>query len=406
METELRKQILNFVSDKYKKSREVPSISKILNYVKVNRARFYTLFPSGIVEVCKLAGIPIPKERIEATSKAIKSKKVETKAEPQSLRIELTQQQQKELLGMAHLQGKDPTFILDELLKLHRKMFLNGIKLERLNSVLKAMEIAENRGWGVNEFVEFATELYNLLHFAKLDFETIKKLHDILIKAKDEGKDIDKVCSTFEQVFKIQSDYGIDLTSFNFKFLDNTLKVAIKRKWNPTEFVNYITQSYNTIVELREKISELKNEIKDLETTIENLKVEKEAKEEEISQLEKEYEDKKKKMEIGITNLTVNLAEKYNQQKALLKVVEKEISEKQKMVSELQEKIEYLEKIEKTENQKLEEIKRLERELTKKLTPLIAANCLFKFLRKDFLVKGEVKSLIQTLKKLCERDSY
>jgi hypothetical protein len=43
--------------------------------VGVTRSNIYELFPGGLAEICRCAGVPTPKQRIKATQKALKARK-------------------------------------------------------------------------------------------------------------------------------------------------------------------------------------------------------------------------------------------------------------------------------------------------------------------------------------------
>jgi len=71
---EVKRRVIEFVSEKYRKEGVVPSVRKILKEFGLNRAMFYKAFPGGIREVCKEADVQLPSERFELVKKALRTK--------------------------------------------------------------------------------------------------------------------------------------------------------------------------------------------------------------------------------------------------------------------------------------------------------------------------------------------
>jgi archaellum component FlaC len=71
---EVKREVVEFVSEKYRKEGVVPSVRKILKEFGLNRAFFYKAFPGGIREVCKEADVQLPSERFELVNKALRTK--------------------------------------------------------------------------------------------------------------------------------------------------------------------------------------------------------------------------------------------------------------------------------------------------------------------------------------------
>jgi|GEM_PF-4437567 len=70
--------IIDFARKHYKKHGKPPSIRLIARKHRrlgVTRSNIYELFPGGLAEICRLAGVPIPKQRIKATQQALKARK-------------------------------------------------------------------------------------------------------------------------------------------------------------------------------------------------------------------------------------------------------------------------------------------------------------------------------------------
>jgi len=71
---ELKREVVEFVSEKFRKEGVVPSVRNILKDFGLNRAMFYKAFPRGIREICKEADVQLPSERFELVNKALRTK--------------------------------------------------------------------------------------------------------------------------------------------------------------------------------------------------------------------------------------------------------------------------------------------------------------------------------------------
>ena len=108
--------------------------SVLENFKGLSRKRFYQLFLGGVSEAYRLAGIPVPKERLEQTAKATerikKERGIVKEQEGIEGRITLSEDQTKRLLGISHLEGgRDPHQILDELLDYDSQLRSMGLDI-------------------------------------------------------------------------------------------------------------------------------------------------------------------------------------------------------------------------------------------------------------------------------------
>jgi hypothetical protein len=62
----IREDVPAFVREEYRKRKAVPSIRKILRHYRISTKRFYRTFPEGLREVCQLADVPPPEDRLAA----------------------------------------------------------------------------------------------------------------------------------------------------------------------------------------------------------------------------------------------------------------------------------------------------------------------------------------------------
>ena len=114
-ETEqVRKEIVKHIQTYYEEHKTEPSVGEITKEFKeqgVNGYTFYRFFPKGKAEACRLAGVPVSMELFKRTEKALKARakarKNDTVIETPSatIRLTLTEEQTKRLLGISHLEG-------------------------------------------------------------------------------------------------------------------------------------------------------------------------------------------------------------------------------------------------------------------------------------------------------------
>ncbi|MFH0896897.1 MAG: hypothetical protein V1850_02465 [Candidatus Bathyarchaeota archaeon] len=203
---ELKRAIINYVKD-YEKG--VPPVKKIGQKFKITLKRFYTIFPGKMPELCRLAGKPLPVERMKRTEKAIKSKGQRTVEDERPNVIHLSEEQSKRLWGLSHLEkGKDPQLIIDELFDRDstlRKTY--NLSLSDTRLVAEFLKAAVDRGWSMSSspnVVDFVTDLWNC-GVSNLTLGTVKGLISIL-------KDLEK------------------------------------RKWLAVDFVDYVTRHQNELL--------------------------------------------------------------------------------------------------------------------------------------------------------------
>ena len=143
---ERRQRVLKFVKDVYNRERRVPTIREISdNVTGVTRSNIYTLFPGKISQICKEAGVDVPKNRIKSTKKASSTRK--TKSESTFPDIVLSGQIAKELWVASTLEDKMPQDLMEEFLGEYR-LFKNQYKLssKNLGNFAKLLKDCENAG--------------------------------------------------------------------------------------------------------------------------------------------------------------------------------------------------------------------------------------------------------------------
>ncbi len=212
----MKHQIVQFVQEFHKQNGRAPSVNEILKHFKNNglcSSTFYQFFPKGLKELCSLAGIPVPVERIRKTAKATaalrEGRKGDVHRETALSRLILTEEQTKRLLGLSHLEGgRDPLLIMDQLLDLDtvlRKEF--KLTLEDIARVAVFLKYAVSIGWRIKQDPD---------------------LLDCLTRAWNLGL--------------------LGLEPRAVQYLVEVLEDAQARGWKPNEFANYVTKFYNGIL--------------------------------------------------------------------------------------------------------------------------------------------------------------
>ena len=107
----LRQAMIQYIAGFYAERKRVPSVRETINHFKTSFTCFYEGFSGGLSEACRLAGVPVPEERIKRTQKAVESSKTveETRSEYSLGSMVLSEEQTKRFWGISHLEGgKDP----------------------------------------------------------------------------------------------------------------------------------------------------------------------------------------------------------------------------------------------------------------------------------------------------------
>jgi len=72
---EAKTAVLEFVKAQYESLQSVPSIGSIVKKLKLSRVRLYKLFPGGLAQICREAGVPVPTERSRAVEAALAARR-------------------------------------------------------------------------------------------------------------------------------------------------------------------------------------------------------------------------------------------------------------------------------------------------------------------------------------------
>ena len=165
MASNVKDDIVQFVKSFYNENVISPSISLILKEFNLNRTDFYNLFPGRLSELCRLAGVPVPKNRIDAVKPALKSKeKSSAKAQQSAVDcLTLSPEATRRIYGICQLEGgTNPNLAIDNLLDLDTIMRKYGLSLEQLVNVAHFLDAAAGRKWPINNLLDYITTLWNL----------------------------------------------------------------------------------------------------------------------------------------------------------------------------------------------------------------------------------------------------
>ena len=203
-------EIIKFIKGSYDQNGRIPSLRDIIKQFQkegLSFTGFYKLFPLGLAEACRLAGVPIPSDRIEKTSEAHAAKekdKLDVTTERALNCLTLTEDQTKRLFGMSHLEdGEDPLLIVDELLdrdSFIRKQF--NLSLLDTKRVAEFLKKAVDGGWSVSaqpNIIECVTNLHNC-GIQNLSSETVNGLIQILKDLKTHKLDPTQFVAEASQV--------------------------------------------------------------------------------------------------------------------------------------------------------------------------------------------------------------
>ena len=116
----MREEVIAFAQRYHSSHGKPPSVRTIERSFKaqgINRYSFYSEFPGGMRELCRLAGIPAAGS-LGQTVAATESRRAASRDTSRAAAgITLTENQERRLYAICHLEGgKDPSLVLDEIL--------------------------------------------------------------------------------------------------------------------------------------------------------------------------------------------------------------------------------------------------------------------------------------------------
>jgi len=155
-----------FVRSFHTQHRTVPTINTILQNSKMNRSKFYELFPGKLGEVCRLAGVPVPEDRIQAVRQALESRSSQRKEEatsPSQECLMLSHEATKRVYGICQLEGGlEPSLVIDKLLDLDTRLRRNyRLSLAKTKQLSDFLDSAISRGWKVDSLVDYLVKVWN-----------------------------------------------------------------------------------------------------------------------------------------------------------------------------------------------------------------------------------------------------
>ena len=67
----LREKVIGYVQTAYREGRGVPSLAEMKREFGVSNRELYKVFPGGLREICELAGVPPPEDRLKPVEKML-----------------------------------------------------------------------------------------------------------------------------------------------------------------------------------------------------------------------------------------------------------------------------------------------------------------------------------------------
>jgi len=242
-----------------------PQLGISLNILRVRglASRVFTpSFQGGVQEVCRLAGVPAPTDRMGRTAKAVKAVKAKKSAEAKksvteepSMRLVLSEEQTRRLLGISHLErGKDPLVIIDEILDNDSKLRKYGLSLSKVRLVLEYLENAIERGWNVPWLIEVQTRLQNagVMKLKPRDVAAIASFLECMVKRGWRPEHIPIFLITLWNL-------GVpELTPKDLKVLVELLRAAKGKGLSPEQLVNACRRNE---AEIERRLAEIDKEV-------------------------------------------------------------------------------------------------------------------------------------------------
>lgn len=293
-----RRAVIEFIREFHERNGSVPSVKTILKHLKISPRRFYErLFPGGLSQACEEAGVKPPIDRIEDMRLAVEIGEAKaslrqeaSQAVIQQQLAELTLEQQKRLLGAAHLEVMSVEDFVDKLLDEHAELRRLGISIKDCHVIFDFIKRCLSKD---------------------LDL-TVDNLADTVAKvARGELKseELDMIIS--------EKQKEVECLNHEIKALKNKRNLLIKENESLKLERTKLKEEISSIEEQRRlKKERLNEEISRME--------------EEITSIKRETEERKKRCEEEITSIERELEEKKRQLKEEMALIEKEREERRR----------------------------------------------------------------------------
>lgn len=194
--------VLDYFKKYYKRHKEAPPTRQIFKHF--SKTRFYTTFPKGVAEACKLAEIPVSEASIKRMKRALQAlekkrvreieKEVPAQDVKQSYAVqrEVQQREEQRRKELAEKHAKEDAMLLQDLNEAIRRPVVNAIEnyalpviletkygikatVPEILAMLKEYKKAEDKGW----CPEFIIEWGVLSEERQADFEqSCKEAHE------------------------------------------------------------------------------------------------------------------------------------------------------------------------------------------------------------------------------------
>lgn len=210
-ESDLRERVLEFVRHAFRVENQVPTIRKIADGIEgVDRSNIYVLFPQGIKQISKEAGVDVPNKRMKVTAKASKARK--SKGEDPFPDIILRDQLARELWVTSTYENKKPQELMEELIDQYKVLKTQfGLSNKDVANFTMFLKNCEKEGLGeeqiVNSIKKFTRLRLEVLRPRR--FDKLIRLVETMAKNKLKIEDLYQIYTSQIQMY--QAGYNLCL---------------------------------------------------------------------------------------------------------------------------------------------------------------------------------------------------
>ena len=213
--SDFQQEIVEYAKKFYQKKGKAPSISLIIKGVKnCSRTKIYNSF-KGIEDICSIANIPYPKDRIDKIKNLNISRKninhVHKSKNSDDNEIKFTKDQILRINTISHLEkGKSQSKIIDNLLNLDSLIREDGLDHNKIKIVSDHIEGSRKKGMEPQTLLNLE-DLLNKSGFINLNEDERKKLNDIamyLNSSKLSAVEFIQVYNRYIEIINIVNGYN------------------------------------------------------------------------------------------------------------------------------------------------------------------------------------------------------
>lgn len=196
----VRNEIVLYAEWYYAQHKSAASVRIITKKFKLSKAGFYGLFPKGMAELCRQAGIPVESiaDRLEHTAGAQKARErmvhsdIPVAGAMATTRLLLSEPLSRRVYVLSHLElGKDPLLLLKEILDRDGTVRKLLEEPKAMANMARFVKEGVKRGWQIPWLLETTTLLYNG-HVTRLSAEELHSLVGMVAELSKQGLDLKK----------------------------------------------------------------------------------------------------------------------------------------------------------------------------------------------------------------------